>query len=288
MALKKFKNNTNTLIFVGVTLCVIQGVYMYISSQNAPDIKTSIQSAIKKVSGADGRRKEQLKIQLALNLFKAKTGAYPKTLEMLTPDFVESVPNDPATGKKFSYTVEHNSAFVGVDGDMVLTQQQLGGAADDSTQVLADAVATQEMLAFVYNPAEKRDPFKPYEYTPQENDTNKTPLEQYDYNEIRLSAVLLDVGEQPKAMLEDSTGKGYTARIGTKIGPRGGQIISILKDKLVILETIEDADGSIKAKEVEILLRGTADAKESDKKTIQNGRAKKTKNPTAQTNKPTR
>jgi Tfp pilus assembly protein PilP len=206
---------------------------------------------------------------------------------MLSPEFIDIVPKDPATGKKFSYKIEHNSAFVGVEGDTVLAQQQLGGISDDSTQVLADAVATQEMLAFVYNPADKRDPFKPFEYAPEVNDSNKTPLEQYDYNEIRLSAVLLDVGE-PKAMLEDSTGKGYTGRIGTKIGPRGGQIISILKNKLVILETTEDADGSIKTKEVEILLRGTADAKEGDKKTIQNGRAKKTTSTTAQNSKPTR
>lgn len=251
-------------------------VYLYLSSVDEFDVKATIQNAVKKVSGADGRRKEQLKIQIALNLYKAKNGVYPKTLEQLAPSFVQDIPNDPATGKKFSYTLENNTAYVGAEGDTIIAQQQLG-IGDDSKEILATAATTQEMLAFVYNPSSKRDPFKPFEYAPQQqDDTAKTPLERYDYNEIRVSAVL-DGLEQPKAMLEDSTGKGYPATIGTKIGPRGGQIINIQKDKIVILETFEDAAGSIKTKEIEIKLRGTADEKKSGK-VIQNAKAKKQKN----------
>ena len=46
---------------------------------------------------------EVCRVGLALKLFKQKAGAYPKTLEQLAPEFLESIPVDPFTGKSLVY-----------------------------------------------------------------------------------------------------------------------------------------------------------------------------------------
>jgi hypothetical protein len=42
-------------------------------------------------------------VGLALKLFKQKTGAYPETLDKLAPEFLDSIPVDPFTGKALVY-----------------------------------------------------------------------------------------------------------------------------------------------------------------------------------------
>ena len=46
-------------------------------------------------------------------------------------------------------------------------------------------------------------------------------------------------------MVEDATGRGYTVRIGTKIGNNGGKIVSIEEDRINVVETTVDFTGEV-------------------------------------------
>jgi len=99
-----------------------------------------------------------------------------------------------------------------------------------------------------------RDPFRPFNLSlrPRLVETPKTPLEQYDVGALKLVAVIFDT-QNPKAMVEDDTGLGYTVEIGTKIGNNGGVVKTIDPDRLVVEEDFVDFYGE--KKKTEIVLR---------------------------------
>lgn len=99
-----------------------------------------------------------------------------------------------------------------------------------------------------------RDPFRPFNLSlrPKPVDTPKTPLEQYDVGALKLVAVIYDT-QNPKAMVEDDTGLGYTLGVGTKIGNQGGVIKAIEPDRVLVEEEFVDFYGE--KKKTEIVLR---------------------------------
>jgi hypothetical protein len=99
-----------------------------------------------------------------------------------------------------------------------------------------------------------RDPFRPFNLSlrPKAVETPKTPLEQYDVGALKLVAVIYDT-QNPKAMVEDDTGLGYSVGIGTKIGNQGGVVKTIDPDRLVVEEDFVDFYGE--KKKTEIVLR---------------------------------
>ena len=81
----------------------------------------------------------------------------------------------------------------------------------------------------------------------------KTPLEKIELSQLKLRAIILAPSGN-KALVEESTGKGYIITNGTYIGRHDGKVINILKDKVVIEELIEDFEGKLTPKEKEIKL----------------------------------
>jgi hypothetical protein len=99
-----------------------------------------------------------------------------------------------------------------------------------------------------------RDPFRPFNLAlrPRVVETPKTPLEQYDVGALKLVAVIYDT-QNPKAMVEDDAGLGYTIGPGTRIGNQGGTVKTIDPDRVVIEEEFVDFYGE--KKKTEIVLR---------------------------------
>lgn len=99
-----------------------------------------------------------------------------------------------------------------------------------------------------------RDPFRPFNLAlrPRPVETPKTPLEQYDVGALKLVAVIYDT-QNPKAMVEDDSGLGYTVALGTKIGNQGGVVKMIDPDRIVVEEEFVDFYGE--KKKTEIVLR---------------------------------
>jgi type IV pilus assembly protein PilP len=109
--------------------------------------------------------------------------------------------------------------------------------------------------AVSYNPAGKIDPFAPLvkdepgkalqaEKSKREKHEPTTPLELVDLSQLKLTAIIRTPSGL-KAMVEESTGKGYIVGMGTYMGVHSGKVVNILKDRVVVEEEVEDALGNI-------------------------------------------
>jgi type IV pilus assembly protein PilP len=101
-----------------------------------------------------------------------------------------------------------------------------------------------------------RDPFRPFNLAlrPKPVETPRTPLEQYDVGALKLVAVIYDT-QNPKAMVEDDTGLGFTVGVGTRIGNQGGVVKLIDPERLVVEEEFVDFYGEKKKSEIVLRLK---------------------------------
>ena len=81
-----------------------------------------------------------------------------------------------------------------------------------------------------------------------------TPLEKVDLSQLKLVATLRAASGN-KALVEDSTGKGYVVNKGTFIGIHSGSVIEITSESIVVEEEIETLAGDIKIEKREIKLQ---------------------------------
>jgi type IV pilus assembly protein PilP len=125
------------------------------------------------------------------------------------------------------------------------------------------------LSAASYDPAGRVDPFEPlFKEEPAAKTTTSatsaskikkprpplTPLEKVDLSQLELKAVLR-TPRGNKALVEESSGKGYIIKKGTYIGTRSGTVVSILKDRVIIEEEFEDALGKVTIQEKELKLQ---------------------------------
>ncbi len=261
MAKKGKLSIAKKVAIVGIPLIIIQlGYVVLFSTSDAVTVQQSIDKAIKNVKGVDDRRKSMLKIQLAVADYTSKnSGKAPESLDALRPTYFDSIPVDPMTGKPFNYKVEKNRPYVGFDiagemGVLVARNNKDREPISDPGDTIPGLEET-EKVSFVYDPSGKRDPFRPFDLGLKPSDLEgKTPLERYDYGQLKLTAVLAGFDE-PQAIVENSSGKGFTVKKGTKIGTAGGVVVEIERDKVLILETSVDFTGEKKTRTVELKLR---------------------------------
>src|SRR5512139_565949 len=77
-----------------------------------------------------------------------------------------------------------------------------------------------------------RDPFRPATLQkkvvarPREN---LSPLERFELNQLKIVGIVWDMKE-PRAMVEDSTGLGYTIKVGAPIGANDGVVKAIYRN----------------------------------------------------------
>ena len=112
----------------------------------------------------------------------------------------------------------------------------------------------------VYKPPLKLDPFKPL-ITKKKKETAPPPdkkiekkikkkkriltqLEKFDLSQLKLTGVIL-TQKGGKAIVEESTGRGYIVKPGTLIGRNSGTVIQIYLDRIVVEEPVEGFAGKI-------------------------------------------
>ncbi|MBI5592301.1 MAG: pilus assembly protein PilP [Deltaproteobacteria bacterium] len=116
-------------------------------------------------------------------------------------------------------------------------------------------VASASDVGRSYNPEGKIDPFVPLlkdeplkglpdVKTKTEKREPTTPLERIDLSQLKLTAIMRTQSGF-KAMVEESTGKGYIVAVGTYVGIHSGKVTNILKDRIIVEEEIEDAMGNV-------------------------------------------
>lgn len=126
------------------------------------------------------------------------------------------------------------------------TMPKEAAKAAEAAQPAAVAVAKPAPVV-VYDPAGKRDPFVTF-LKVRDKDTGPSvgslpPLLRYELGEFRLVGIIWGL-TPPRALVEDSEGRGYTVTIGTKIGRSGGVVTRISDKEVVVREEFRDYMGS--------------------------------------------
>ena len=105
-----------------------------------------------------------------------------------------------------------------------------------------------------YNPEGKLDPFEPLfkkERVSLAVGKKKikrrkplTPLERINLSQLTLVGII-QAPSGNRALVQETTGKGYVIKKGTYIGTNSGKIVQILKDRIIIEEESEDIYGKV-------------------------------------------
>lgn len=271
---RKTTSPLRKVIIISAVLAMAEIGYIVVmtSGQEALTMREAIDKAVSSRKDVPSERKEQLRVQLAVTDFMANNaGAPPGSLELLIPKYFDQMPVSSVTGKPFMYKV------VGTRFYLASTEQELNDAmtprqrskdtavaqpipvnldpknltAEQQTLLLASL--NEDAPVYVYDPLGKRDPFRPFDMSPK-LPPGATALERYDIGQLKLTAVL-NIGGEPTANVENAAGKGFLVKKGMKIGLRGGEVVEILQDKLLILETETDFTGQSKTRTIELKLR---------------------------------
>ncbi len=258
------------LALIALPLIALQiGFILFMGKGKAPrPLKEKLATEIEQNNAIPRERKAQAKIQIALSDFNAKKGKFPANLNLLVPDYFDSVPLDPSTGASFKYTLTDGGYQLGNPETQVAAAKSPNGTpvAPDKvgtpTQIAEDEAALMAVLDqknlgedYIYDPKNKRDPFRSYDFSPRTViASGPTSLEQYGYDELKL-AVVLEGFDSAKAVIEEPSGKGHTVQVGTKVGNLGGTVMKIESNKVIILEESVDFTGEKKTRTIEMLIR---------------------------------
>jgi Tfp pilus assembly protein PilP len=114
-----------------------------------------------------------------------------------------------------------------------------------------------------YDPKGKADPFEPLlrdesvapagaKLVAKKRDP-QSPLEKIDLGQLKLVAIIAAPSGN-RALVEESSGKGYILREGTYVGQNSGKVVNIAIDKVMVEEEFEDAYGKTITQKKEITL----------------------------------
>ena len=136
---------------------------------------------------------------------------------------------------------------------------------DPVDKMIAEAdAAISRRLSPLYDPEGKIDPFEPLiREAPKKNSDSATyahtgsggnhPLENIDLNQLKLTGIILAASGN-RALVQESSGRGYVISIGTPIGTHRGRVAGVLKDKVIVKEKMKDPGGKFFFKETELKL----------------------------------
>jgi type IV pilus assembly protein PilP len=118
-------------------------------------------------------------------------------------------------------------------------------------------------VSYSYDPKGKPDPFRPLYVERVVKPAAKqivetvaegaTPLERLDLTHLKLVALVWSI-TAPRAMVEDSAGKGYILTVGTSVGKHHGKVTQITALGLVVNERYTAPDGKMKYRDVPLKL----------------------------------
>jgi Tfp pilus assembly protein PilP len=130
----------------------------------------------------------------------------------------------------------------------------------DNAQVIQEETKEEKKVRkYIYDPAGKTDPFKPFivtqeEKAAKEREKPRTYLETLELSQLSISVIV--IGEKGKwAMVKDSKDDGHVIKEGTLIGTNGGVVYKIEPGEVIIREEFTN-------------FRGEKDYRDVSKKTI--------------------
>lgn len=109
----------------------------------------------------------------------------------------------------------------------------------------------------------KKDPFKPYVAVKpvqiQSAEQNKRslkdslPIHSLDVNQFKLIGVIAGA-KGNRAMVTDTSGKGYVLKVGMSIGRNNGKVVAISTDGVEVLEQFKDENGRVHKENIKLTL----------------------------------
>ena len=260
------KSNSRTLISLAVLAIVVLGGLLGYKSLSHPALneKAAIQAGIdatKKMKSISPEQEQLLKLQLSILAYLTKNGAPPDSLNQLIPTYLDTVPLNASTKKPYYYKRNGRQYVLRASEDEALQVASLSpnpnGVAPKKEITNSEFINpnTIQLEDYTYDPTGKRDPFRPFDLSrkPPE-DSSVTALERYDIGQLRLAAILDNAEGEKTAMVENEGGRGFTVKVGTKIGTNNGVVVSIERDKVKVLETTTDFAGNDTQNVVEMKL----------------------------------
>lgn len=135
------------------------------------------------------------------------------------------------------------------DDDKAVQDAVKGTSGKTALAKAADqAVQTNMAPPFVYSPVGRRDPFRSYLADLAEQQVAEAPsrkreeTELYEIDQYRLTGLITGTA-QPKAMVEDPTGRGHVLHIGSRMGKNDGRVTKITPVGIVVVEETRDPTG---------------------------------------------
>ena len=124
--------------------------------------------------------------------------------------------------------------------------------ADKSLDERASAIQPVSEVRPPYDPAGKRDPFKPFIKlidipSAGPEPVVVPPIQRYSLDQFRISGIVWMSGK-PQAMVVDPEGNTYFLGDGDRIGNKEGEILEVRNNGLLVQETVrsEDVYGEVK------------------------------------------
>ena len=143
-------------------------------------------------------------------------------------------------------------------------------AEDELDEILVAVKRTKNSNNFEYDSKGKVDPFEPLfqatakkeekiTFTPKPPPKGHTPgeLEKIDLSQLKLTGIVMS-STKNLGLVQETSGKGHIISKGTRIGTRGGRVSDVLKDKVIIKETLENTLGNIVVQKKELKLKNTS------------------------------
>ena len=179
----------------------------------------------------------------------------------LTVSGCEKESQAPPTATKIVKKIAQEDAGAVKPGETKEPAETAPPAAPAPEKEVASLPAEAAPPVWIYNPEGKIDPFEPAMIAAEEAAAGKrkhsrpvTPLEKFDVGQLKLSGVI-QAPSGNRALVEESTGKGYIVSQGAYIGIYSGRIVQILNDRIVIEEELEDDQGKTYVRQREMKLQ---------------------------------
>ena len=171
-----------------------------------------------------------------------------------------------ASTENASENTDHSDASFNQKSGMLKPKSDLSFQSNDPVDKLIAEVdaATSRRLKPLYDPEGKIDPFEPLiKEAPKKNADSATyaytgsngnyPLENIDLSQLKLTGIILAASGN-RALVQESSGRGYVISKGTPIGTHRGRVAGVLKGKVIVKEKMKDPRGKFFFKETELKL----------------------------------
>jgi type IV pilus assembly protein PilP len=224
MALKPMAKRT---ILTAVLLVALSFVFSFSGCSRQPDPPPKPKVIVQRIENKEKPKQEP----------PATTRAPVPPLSVAAPP--AAPPGDKPDGEKAG---SHPSSAEGIAKELMASVSTPGGTLKPEN----DGVSG-------YNPEGKTDPFIPFVagepaatagQSKREKRAPMTPLEKLDLSQLKITAIIRAPNGN-KALVEETSGKGYIIQKGTFIGVNSGKVVSIENERVVIEEEMENVYGEL-------------------------------------------